>query len=437
MRRIPAHGPNPLATREMGVQVARTSLEPAEVRQRLARLSDVDDHIAGTYPGARNVRQPVHTCYVPADKVDAGTVRKWGAEALAVFDEHAATAGALAGILGLDAELAAAVHPRVRAKLQDAPVEDLRIDFEDGYGAPGDETEDGDAERTAAVITEWLRDGVEPGNFGLRVKSFDTPELRARSVRTLDVFLTSLLQQWGSLPDGFVLTFPKVVDVRQVEVFVELLELLEQQLGLPERALRFEIQVETTQSIVDSDGRFALPRFIRAGGGRVTGLHFGTYDYTASCGLTAAHQHLAHRACDFARHAMQVSAAGTGIFLSDGSTNVLPVGDQLELGWRTHYELVRRSLEHGFYQSWDLHPAQLVTRYAAVFAAFRETAPAEAKRLSDYVSASGGAVADEPATARALAASFVRALDNGGTDAEEAQRMTGLSESEIRKLGRL
>ncbi|GAA0525100.1 DUF6986 family protein [Saccharopolyspora thermophila] len=417
--------------------MARTSLESADIAQRLARLSAVDEQMARTYPGASAARQPVHTCYVPANKVDVATVGQWGQEALAALDRDAARPEDLAGIVGMDPEIARAVHPRVRAKLQDDPVEDLRIDFEDGYGRPGDDVEDADAERTAGVVADWLRDGAEPANLGLRVKSFDTPELRARSVRTLDVFLTALLQQWGSLPAGFVLTFPKVVDAAQVEVFVELLELFEHQLGIPEKALRFEIQVETTQSIVDSQGRFALPRFLQAGGGRVSGLHFGTYDYTASCGLTAAHQHLAHRACDFARHAMQVSAAGTGVFLSDGSTNVLPVADQVHHGWRTHYELVRRSLEHGFYQGWDLHPAQLVTRYAAVFAAFRESAPAEAARLSAYVSASGGAVLDEPATARALAVSFVRALDSGATDAEEVQQLTGLSEAEIRKLGRL
>ncbi|MER7080686.1 Citrate lyase beta subunit [Saccharopolyspora kobensis] len=417
--------------------MARTSLETAEVNRRLARLSAVDEHIAATYPGARAARQPVHTCYVPANKVDADTVRLWEREALAALDRDAARPEDLVDILGMDPEIARAVHPRLRAKLQNSPLEDLRIDFEDGYGNPGDEAEDAEAERTAGVVADWLREGAAPANFGLRVKSFDTPQLRARSVRTLDVFLTALLQQHGSLPEGFVLTFPKVVDVAQVEVFVEFLGLFEQQLGLPARSLGFEIQVETTQSIVDSEGRLALPRFLRAGDGRVTGLHFGTYDYTAGCGLTAAHQHLAHRACDFARHVMQVSAAGTGVFLSDGSTNVLPVGDQVRHGWRTHYDLTRRSLEHGFYQGWDLHPAQLVTRYAAVFAAFRDSAPAEAARLSAYTSASGGAVLDEPATARALAASFVRALDNGGIDATEVKDLTGLSEPEIRKLGRL
>ena len=393
--------------------------------------------MASRYPGASGARQPVHTCYVPADKVDSGTPQRWSQEALAALHQHAPQPRDLAEILGLSPHRAEVVHPRVRTKLLDSPVEDLRIDFEDGYGRRGDQEEDDDATRTAGVVAEWLRTDTAPRHFGLRVKSFDDMELRARSVRTLDVFLTALLKAHGTLPAGFVLTFPKVVDVAQVEVFVEILGLLEQQLRLPAQALRFEIQVETTQSIVDSSGRFALPRFIDAGAGRVTGLHFGTYDYTASCGLTAAHQHLAHRACDFARHAMQVSAAGTGIFLSDGSTNVLPVGDQVHHGWRTHFGLVLRSLEHGFYQGWDLHPAQLVTRYAAVFSAFRDSASAEAARLAAYVTSSGSAVLDEPATARALAASFVRALDTGATDADEVREMTGISEPDLRKLARM
>lgn len=415
----------------------RTSLGAAAVRDHLARLSAVDERVAGWFPGASGARQPVHTCYVSADHVDADVLRRWADGALTALDEHAAEPRDLAEVLGLDPALAEQVHPRVRAKLARSAVEDLRIDFEDGYGRRGDEVEDADAERVAGVVAGWLAEGAQPANFGLRVKSFDDVELRERSVRTLDVFLTSLVAERGELPAGFVLTFPKVVDVAQVEVFADLLAELERRLGIAPESLRFEIQVETTQSIVDFEGRIALPPFLRAGAGRVTGLHFGTYDYTASCGLTAANQHLAHPACDFARHVMQVSAAGTGVFLSDGSTNVLPVGEQVHHGWRTHYELVRRSLANGFYQGWDLHPAQLVTRYAAVFAAFRESAPAQARRLADYVASRGGQVLDEPATARGLAASFVRALDNGATDAAEVRDMTGLDERALRDLGRL
>ncbi|MFC6088638.1 DUF6986 family protein [Saccharothrix lopnurensis] len=388
----------------------RTSLDPGAVRALTARLSDVEPR----WPVGR---QPVHTCYAPADRVTASTVRDWGAQALAALDAHPD----LVGLLGVPA----VVPDRVRAKLATEPVEDLRIDFEDGYGTRADDEEDADAERTALVVRDWLDEGVAPPRFGLRMKSFDTAALRERGLRTLDVFLTALC----GAPDGLVITFPKVTSVAQVEVFGEVLDLF----GLP---LRFEVQVETTRSVVDPRGRLALPGFIEAGRGRISGLHFGTYDYTAGCGLGAAHQHLAHGACDFARHVMQVSAAGTGVELSDGSTNVLPVGDRVEQGWRTHYDLVRRSLAHGFYQGWDLHPAHLVTRYAAVHAFHLEGVAADADRLRAYVERAGGAVLDEPATAQALSASFLRALDCGALAEDEVRRATGLGLPELRGLAR-
>ncbi|WP_053720474.1 DUF6986 family protein [Saccharothrix sp. NRRL B-16348] len=394
----------------------RTSLSADAVRAVTARLSDVELR-------APAGRQPVHTCYVPADRVSPSTPGDWGAQALAALAEHAPDG--LADVLGLAPDVAEVVHGRVRAKLGAEPVEDLRIDFEDGYGARSDAEEDADAERTALVVRDWLRDGTAPSRFGLRMKSFDTRATRERGIRTLDVFLTAL----GGAPDGFVITFPKVTSVAQVEVFGDVLDLF----GLP---LRFEIQVETTQSIVDREGRLALPRFIEAGRGRVTGLHFGTYDYTAGCGLGAAHQHLAHGACDFARNVMQVSAAGTGVALSDGSTNVLPVGDDVHEGWRTHYRLVRRSLAHGFYQGWDLHPAQLVTRYAAVHAFYLEGVDADARRLKAYVARAGGSVLDEPATAQALSTSFIRALDCGALDEDEVHRATGLTVTDLQALAR-
>ncbi|MEU4762748.1 aldolase [Actinosynnema sp. NPDC023794] len=394
----------------------RTSLSADAVRAVTARLSDVELR-------APAGRQPVHTCYAPADRVSPSTLGDWGAQALAALAEHAPDG--LADVLDLAPDVAEVVRGRVRAKLVSEPVEDLRIDFEDGYGVRSDAEEDSDAERTALVVRDWLRDGTAPLRFGLRMKSFDTRALRERGVRTLDVFLTAL----GQAPEGFVITFPKVTSVAQVEVLGDVLDLF----GLP---LRFEIQVETTQSIVDREGRLALPRFIEAGRGRVTGLHFGTYDYTAGCGLGAAHQHLAHGACDFARNVMQVSAAGTGVALSDGSTNVLPVGDDVHEGWRTHYRLVRRSLAHGFHQGWDLHPAQLVTRYAAVHAFYLEGVDADARRLKAYVARAGGSVLDEPATAQALSTSFIRALDCGALDEDEVRRATGLTVTELQALAR-
>jgi citrate lyase beta subunit len=403
----------------------RTSLDPVAVQAAVARLDAVDAARTARYPGDSGARQPVHTCYVPASRITDDLPQRWGSDALALLDRHG------------PGPVPETVLPRVLRKLGREPVEDLRIDFEDGYGAPDDATEDADAEQAARHAVAWRTGRGAPPGFGLQVKSFDTPGLRDRGIRTLDVFLTALLDaSGGALPDGFVVTFPKVTHVAQVEVLAEVLALLESRLELPDGALGFEIQVETAQAVVDAEGRLTLPGLITAGGGRVTGLHFGTYDYTASCGLGAADQHLAHGACDFARHVMQLSAAETGVRISDGSSNVLPVGDRaaVEHGWRTHYALVRRSLSHGFFQGWDLHPGQLVSRYGAVYAHYAESLAADAERLRGYVGRAGGAVADEPATAQALSRSFLRALDCRALDEAEITQLTGLPVEQLRAL---
>jgi citrate lyase beta subunit len=382
----------------------RTSLDGAVLANIVAQLSIVDR------PAAEPGRQPVHTCYVPADKLTPNLPREWGDQALAALDSHASLLDVAPDILA-----------KVRTKLAREPIEDLRIDFEDGYRTPSDGAEDADAERAATTVADWLLAGSAPPWFGIRFKSFDTVALLERGVRTLDIFLTTL----AACPPGLILTFPKVTSAKQVVALCELLELLEDRLGLPMAALRFEIQIETTRSIVDAKGRLAVPKLIAAGRGRVSGLHFGTYDYTAACGLDAAQQQLAHGACDFARHVMQVSAAGTGVRLSDGSTNVLPVGDAVREGWETHYRLVRRSLEHGFRQGWDLHPAQLVTRYAAIFAYYLESAGESARRLGAYLAGRTGSIADEPATARALAGTLRRAVDCGALAEAEVTELVG------------
>ena len=150
--------------------------------------------------------------------------------------------------------------------------------------------------------------------------------------------------------------------------------------------LTFEVQVETPQIILGADGTAVIARCVHAADGRLTGLHYGTYDYSASLGIAAAYQSMQHPAADYARAVMQVAAAGTGVRLSDGSSNVAPEGsrDEVVAAWQLHSRLVRRSLERGFYQGWDLHPAQLASRYAATFAFFREGLPAACERLHDY-----------------------------------------------------
>src|SRR5207244_1261358 len=181
----------------------------------------------------------------------------------------------------------------------------------------------------------------------------------------------------GRPPAGFVVTLPKVVSPEQVSVLIDVFEELERALGLSRGALKMESMIETTQSILDEHGESMLPKLLAAARGRCVAAHFGTYDYTASCDITAKYQSMRHPACDFAKHMMKVAYAGTGIWLSDGATTLMPVaphkaakGAQLTAeqarenqravhgAWRLHADDVRHSLVNGYYQGWDLHPAQ-------------------------------------------------------------------------------
>ncbi|NGN64477.1 aldolase [Streptomyces sp. A7024] len=418
---------------ESSVGVA-TSLA-VSVRAKIgASLAQVDAELASRYPGDPGTRQPVHTVYVPGDAYQAGTVRSWGDQALALLDEHAPDAGALAGVLGIPDELAGPVYDRVRAKLTREPVEDLRIDFEDGYGPRPDEEEDEAAARAAQLLSAAVADGSAPPYLGIRMKCMEAA-VRDRGIRTLDIFLTGLLEN-GGLPDGLVLTLPKVTYAEQVTAMVRLLEEFEKARGLAAGRIGFEIQIETTQSILGGDGRATVARMIDAAEGRATGLHYGTFDYSASCGVSAAYQSMDHPAADHAKAVMQVAAAGTGVRLSDGSTNVLPVGDtqQVHAAWKLHHDLVRRSLARAYYQGWDMHPGHLPTRYAAVYAFYREGLEQAAARLAAYVAQAGGAVMDEPATAKALSGYLLRGLDCGAVDLAEVTKLTGLERPELDKL---
>lgn len=399
-----------------------------------ASLAGVDAELARRYPGDPATRQPVHTVYVPADVFTADTARSWGDQALAALDRHAPDAASFARVLGLPAELAGAVHDRVRAKLEREPVEDLRIDFEDGYGPRPDAEEDADALRAARLVSEAVAAGTAPPYVGIRMKCMEAA-VRERGIRTLDVFLTGLTAA-GGLPHGLVLTLPKVTYPQQVTAMARLLEEFEKAHALDAGRIGFEIQIETTQSILGPDGTATVARLIDAAEGRATGLHYGTFDYSASCGVSPAHQSPDHPAADHAKAVMQVAAAGTGVRLSDGSTNVLPVGGtpQVHDAWRLHYGLVRRSLARAYYQGWDMHPGHLPTRYAAVYAFYREGLAPAAARLAAYVARAGGAVLDEPATARALSGYVLRGLDCGALGAQEVAEATGLDRAGLEGL---
>ena len=447
----------------------------------LNALAQANRAFARQYPGDPPARQPIHTVYGGAHLYKAETTRRLGELALAHVDRYAPDAVALArgvafvstgsfdeldhGALRTayesdpdsfrrqspEAWLAFTVHDRVLAKLRREPGEDFRIDFEDGFGARADDEEDAAATAAAREVARGLDAGLLPPFIGIRIKSFGA-EWQARGARTLEIFVDTLLGATaGRLPDNFVVTLPKVTLAEQPRALVRQCERLESRHGLAAGSLRLELMIETTQALLGADGRSPLPGFLEACEGRCRGAHFGTYDFTSSCNITAAYQSMDHPWCDLAKGLMMLAYAGTGIFLSDGATNVMPVGPHrgatltaeqeqqnravVQAAWRLSHRHIRRSLEGGFYQGWDLHPGQLPVRYATCFAFFLEGFAPAAARLRNFVDKAAqatlvGDVFDDAATGQGLLNYFLRALNSGAIDLGDLAA-TGLTREEV------
>ena len=405
------------------------------------------------YPGETGRRQPVHTVYGGAHLFKSDTAVRLGQLAVRSFEAFGPDAAVFASALDLPSNMADTIYERVGEKLGREAVEDFRIDFEDGYGTRPDAEEDSHAASAAEEVAKGMATGTLSPFIGIRIKTF-SEELHARSIRTLDIFLTTLVSATGGiLPDNFVVTLPKIVTPEQVRALVSIFGELEPKLRLAPDTLKMEMMIETTQSIIAADGEIAMPRLLEAAQGRCTAAHFGTYDYTASCSITAAYQDMLHPACDFARSMMQVSFGGTGVWLSDGATNIMPIAphrgenltpDQIaenktvvHRAWKLHYDHCRHSLANGFYQGWDLHPAQLPTRYAAVFAFFLEGLAAASERLRNFVEKAAqatliGDVFDDAATGQGLLNYFLRAINCGAITEEEALTRTSLTLDQLR-----
>jgi citrate lyase beta subunit len=436
-----------------------------------------------TYPGDKPDRQAVHTVYGGANLFKSDTCVKMGEIALKNLLIYAQDFITLARVLKFEgneelpteekkiekltkkldkmdaterkqhpAWLSYTVYNKIIEKLKKEAVEDFRIDFEDGFGNRPDEEEDATAVQAANELAEGMKNKTISPFIGIRIKPF-TEDLKSRGVRTLDIFLTTLLKKTsGRLPDNFIVMLPKVTITEQVTTMVRLLEIIEKKNDLAPGTLKMETMVEATQIIMDDEGKNPLMKIIRAGEGRLIAAHFGTYDYTASCGITAKYQTMAHPVCDFAHHMTKVALGSTGIFLSDGATNVMPVaphrGDKLTAkqlkenqrsvhnAWRIGYNHTMHSLINGFYQGWDLNPAQIPMRYAATYNFFLSSIADATHRLKIFVDRAAistltGDIFDDAATGQGLLNFFLRAMNCGAITEEEATA-TGLTIEEIR-----
>jgi citrate lyase beta subunit len=404
------------------------SAERTGDERRSELLRDLDDRLAATdaalaarYPGPPAGRHPVHTVYVPADRFDAGAAARWGAAGADALATHGGDDAELADALGMPVGLLAEVRPRVVAKLTREPVEDLRVDFEDGYGRRGDDEEDAAAVAAGTALGSAFAAGTAPAFAGLRHKSLEA-DTRPRAVRTLDLFLEAYLAAGGA-PGALTITCPKVSTVDQVAALVALCTGLETSHGIAAGALRFELQVETPPAVLGADGAATVARMLDAAQQRCLALVYGTYDYSAALGVSPAEQRSDHPVAEHAKAVMQVAAAGTGVRVSDGSSNILPVGDHEAVlhAWRVQARLVWRALRGGLYQGWDMHPAQLPARFLVTYAFFRQGAPAAVARLRAYRTKAESGVLDVPATEKALVAYLARGVGCGALDPAEVE----------------
>lgn len=463
-----------------------SSFTPENIGEIKNHLKISNARFSENYPGESPDRQPVHTVYGGAHIFKENTVVKMGVGAINHIRTYVPNFVEFAKILELKgyellpnsqadisdledyfasesserkeehgAYFSYTVYQRVLEKLSREAVEDFRIDFEDGYGNRPDDDEDNHAVLAAEEVAKGMTSHSLPPFIGIRIKPL-TEEQKNRAIRTLDIFVSTLSEKTnGILPNNFVVTLPKVTIPEQVTALVQLFEVLEQKTDLPTRSLKLELMIETPQSILDSNGNSALLSLVKASDGRCTGAHFGVYDYTASTNITAEYQSLTHPNCDFARHMMQVALGGTGVRLSDGATNIMPVGphrptdgnpltdSQLEENkmvvhnaWRLNFNNVFHSLKHGYYQGWDLHPSHLPLRYAAVYAFFLEGLSSQSVRLKSFMGKAAqatliGDVFDDAATGQALLNYFLQGISCGAILEKDVEK-TGLTLDEIR-----
>ena len=450
------------------------------------RLQTANASFSQNYPGESSARQPVHTVYGGAHIFKEGTAINMGKGALNHINAYAPNFVEFAKILELKGHdqlpnsqenistledyftskssegkdehvgyFSYTVYQRVLEKLSREAVEDFRIDFEDGYGNRPDEEEDSHAILAAEEVAKGMASNSLPPFIGIRIKPL-TEEQKNRAIRTLDIFASTLSEKTnGILPNNFVVTLPKVTIPEHVTAIVQLFRILEEKTELASGSLKLELMIETPQSILDNNGNSALPSLVKAADDRCIGAHFGVYDYTASTNITAEHQSLTHPNCDFARHMMQVALGGTGIRLSDGATNIMPVephrpsdGNSLtdrqikenksmvHHAWRLNFNNVNHSLKHGYYQGWDLHPSHLPLRYAAVYSFFLDGLASTSLRLKSFMGKAAqatliGDVFDDAATGQALLNYFLQGISCGAILEKDAEK-TGLTLDEIR-----
>ena len=450
-----------MAPLKIGDKPLQTTIDLDSLTPLMQRLADANRAFASRFPGASDLRQPIHTLYGGAHLYRPGAATKIAGLAAQHFAHYAPDAVRFAESLGISTEpdLAAAAFERVKRKLAAEAIEDHRVDFEDGYGTRTDAEEDQHVDSAAIAMAEGLLAAELPAGVGIRIKAL-TEEAKARSLRTLDLFISKLVvAASGQFPGVFYVTLPKVTSTTQVQVLCTAITLLETRTGIQPGAIRVELMLENVQMLFDESGQFGLRHLVEAGQGRVTTVVLGTFDYTASCNVAASFQSHTHAAADFARQMLIAGLTGTGVNVCDGITNIMPIpphkgadlseAEQMEnravvaSAWQLHFDNILHSMRLGIYQGWDLNPAQIPVRFAAVFYFYLQGLSEAQARLNTFIDKAAqasltGNTFDDAATGQGLVNFFVNGIQCGAlTEPEVLASGLNLAELQTRSFAQI
>ncbi len=389
--------------------------------------SKIIERISAESPSFPVKKQPMHTLYGGAHLFTESTPEKVKQIASGYFSRYVASKKELTEIFGItDFSIAGELFEKISNKLNTTCLEDYRIDFEDGYGSRTEEEEDSAAIKAATEAAKAHNANQLPQFFGFRVKPL-TKISAARSLRTLDIFLSNFFSNIHSLPENFIITLPKIENVEQCAVFNEVISEFEKKLQLPDNYIKTELMIELPGALYSPSGTFILPELIKASGKRILGLHFGIYDFTSSIQIPAPSQSYMHPACDEVRFMMQCAGNLYPVSISDGATSFLPLEiykspasenekalnrSSVTKAWKLHFDNVLHSINYGIFQGWDLHPSQIPARVAALQYYFLKNRTQTLDRLKRFVDQAAqatqkGGVFDDAATGQGLL-NFVR-----------------------------
>jgi citrate lyase beta subunit len=440
--------------------MSSNSLLPPDFVARLEKLL----HSAGRNFSRPSIgfcarRSPIQVFYVGAHLFSAGTVQKVASTALQTLERFAPDASTFAALaIGKsvfqdqegesDLSFDPSTYERMRKKLQCEPIEDLRIDFEDGYGERPNDEEDADAIRAAREISAAMAGGASdfPPFLGIRIKPLKQKNIQ-RGLRTLELFLSELTSHKASLPENFSVTLPKATYPEEVEALAQTASALESALGLKKGWLSIELMIESVHALLDDQGRIGLRALVNAANGRCAAVHFGPHDYAASRNVASPNA-FSHFSFRFAREVIQVALRDTGVRIADGPTNLLPIAphsgeasllteqekkeniNAIARGWQSHYRNIQNSLANGASLGWDLHPAQLPVRYAAVYSFYRRDLASASGRLKNFATQASratrvGQVFDDAAMAHEQLNYIRDAIVSGAATLAEVEELTG------------